>query len=142
MSKYLPHGTSISIGSVDIGGLVSVSLPDRSRGEAETTDTDSDFDRAYIPGLRETGQVAITVRHDPDDAGQIALETNYNAGQVAAVEEFVITLPDAASLATGSQTYTFDGFVSAPLAGDLPLTDDTAAEQTATIKITGPVQIS
>ena len=82
------------------------------------------------------------MRHDPDDAGQIALETNYNAGQVAAIEEFIITLPNAATTGSGSQTYTFDGFVSAPLAGDLPLTDDTAAEQTATIKITGPVTIA
>jgi len=46
MSKYLPHGTTVTIGSVAIGGLISVGVPDRSRGEAETTDTGDGGDRA------------------------------------------------------------------------------------------------
>lgn len=138
MSKYLPHGTTFTIGSTPVGGLISIGIPDRSRGEAETTDTDSAFDRSWIAGLREGGSVELTFRHDPPDLGQLALETNYDADGAAAVEECVITLPSVA----GSRTYTFDGFVTTPPTGDLGLDQDEAAEQTATIKLAGGVTIA
>ena len=136
MSKYLAHGTLVTIDSVNIAGLISVGVPDRTRGEAETTDTASGGDRTYIPGLREGGTVELTFRHDPDDAGQTALETNFDAASASAVEEFVITLPDS-----GGRTYTFDGFVTSAPAGDLALVDDAAAEQSATIKVASSVSI-
>ncbi len=139
--KYLPHGTTVTIGSVAIGGLLTVGVPDRSRGAAETTDTDSAFDRSYIPGLREGGSVELSFRHDPDDAGQQALETNFDADGVTAVEEVVITLPDVGTSSSGGRTYTFDGFVTTPPTGDLGLTDDEAAEQSATIKVATAVSI-
>ena len=142
MSKYLPHGTTVTIGSQLIGGLISVSIPDRSKGEAEITDSDSGGDREWIAGLRDGGNVEITMRHDPDDLGQIALETNYNAIGGAEVEEIVITLPAAATALTGSQTYTFDAFVTAALHGDLGLEADEAAEQTATLRVDGAVTIA
>ncbi len=142
MSKYLPHGTTVSIGSVPVGGLVSVGVPDRSRGEAETTDTDSGFDRSYIAGLREGGVVELTFRHDPDDAGQVALETNYDADGATAIEEIIITLPDVGTSSSGGRTYTFDGFVTTPPTGDLGLVDDEAAEQSATIKVATAVTIA
>ena len=142
MSKYLPHGTTFSIGSKDVGGLIGVAIPDRSRGEAETTDTDSAGSRSYIAGLREGGSVELTFRHDPDNTGQKQLETNYDADGAAAIEECVITLPSAGTAATGSRTYTFDGFVTAPPRGDLGLDEDEVAQQTATIKLAGAVSIA
>lgn len=142
MSKYLPHGTTFTIGSKLVGGLISIGIPDRSRGEAETTDTDSAFDRSWIAGLREGGSVELTFRHDPDDVGQIQLETNFDADGQAAVEECVITLPAGATSASGSRTYTFDGFVTTPPTGDLGLDQDEAAEQTATIKLAAGVTIA
>jgi len=141
MPKYLPHGTTVTIGSKAIGGLISVGIPDRSRGEAETTDTDSALDRTWIAGLREGGSVELTFRHDPDDVGQLQLETNFNADVAAAKEEMVITLPAAATAASGSRTYTFDCFVTSAPSGDLGLTDDTAAEQSATVKLASAVTI-
>lgn len=142
MPKYLPHGTTFQIGSFTVGGLISVSIPDRSRGEAETTDTDSAGDRAWIAGLREGGSVELTFRHDPDDTGQLQLETNFNAAGAAAIESCVITLPAAATAASGSRTYTFNAFVTTPPSGDLGLADDEAAEQTATLKLAGTVVIA
>lgn len=141
MSKYLPLGTAVTIGSVDIGALMSVNLPDQTRGEAETTDTDSTA-RTFIAGLRDSGSINLTMRHDPDDAGQDALYTNYNATGAAAIEEIVITLPDTATSGSTVKTYTFDGFVSAAPSGDLAMTDDATAEVTATIRIAGPVTIA
>lgn len=141
MSKYVAHGTQVSINSKAIGGLISISIPERTRGEAETTDTDS-TDREFIAGLRDPGSMKITFRHDPDDLGQKELENNYAAAQGSEVVQFVITLPNAATTSAGSRTYTFDGYVSQPPTGDLPLADDTAAELTATIRVSGPVTIA
>ena len=142
MSEYLPHGTTFQIGSTLVGGLIGVGVPDRTRGEAETTDTNDSFDRKYIAGLREGGGVELTFRHDPDDAGQAALEANYGANGPSAIEQCVITLPAAATSASGSRTYTFDGFVTAAPSGDLGLVDDEAAEQSATIKVAGAVTVA
>lgn len=143
MSKYLPHGTTVSIGGQTIGGLISVSIPEGSRGEAETTDTDSGGDRTYIAGLRENGTVELSMRHDPDDAGQQALETNYTSSGGDEVEEVIITLPDAATATSGDQqTYTFDAYVISRPSGDLALTDDAAAELSCSLKVASAVTIS
>lgn len=141
MAKYLPHGTTFSINSKVVGGLVSVSFPDRARGVAKTTDT-LDPDHTYLPGMRESGTVKITFRHNPDDSGQQELEDNYNAAPEDAVVTCVITLPDAASSGSGQVTYTFDGFVTDPPKGDLGLVDDNPAEMNATIKVAGAVTIA
>lgn len=140
--KYLPHGTQVSIGGTSIGGLIAVGIPERTRGEAETTDTDSGGDREWFPAIREAGSVELTMRHDPDDAGQTALEDNYDADGADAIEEVIITLPDDATSASGGRTMTFDGFVTAPPQGELGLVDDEVAEQTSTIKIDGAVAIA
>lgn len=144
MAKYLPHGTIFSIGGDVVGGLVSVSVPDRTRGEVETTDSGSGGTRAYLPGLREGGSVKLTFRHNPQDVGQLALEANYAAaaGAAATLETCVITLPDAATSSTGSRTYTFQGFVTEAPSGDLALIDDNAAEQSCTVKVAGAVTIA
>jgi len=135
MAKYLPHGTTFSIGGDEVGGLISVSIPDRSRGEAETTDTESTY-REFIAGMRDPGSVNLTFRHDPADTGQLALEANFEADGASALETCIITLPG------GSRTYTFTGYVSQPPSGDLGLADDAAAEQTCTIRVAGAVDIS
>lgn len=139
MGKYLPHGTTFQIGSHLVGGLISVGVPDRTRGEAETTDTDSGGSRSYIAGLREGGSVELTFRHDPDDVGQTELETNYDADGSSAIQECVITLPAASISASGGRSYTFDAFVTTPPTGDLPLEADEVAEQSATLKVAGAV---
>ncbi len=141
MPKYLPHGTTFTIGSKTVGGLISIGIPDRSRGEAETTDTDSAGDREWIAGLREGGSCELTMRHDPSDVGQLQLEANYLLSGAAAIEECVITLPAAATTPSGSRTYTFDGFVTTPPTGDLGLDQDEVAEQTTTIKLASGVTI-
>lgn len=134
MAKFRAHGCSVSIGGTDIGGLVTIGLPDRSKGDVEVTDGDSAGDREYLPGLREGGTVTLEYRLDPEDAGQTALETNY-AGEADA--EIVITLPSDAA-ATSPVTYTFDGYVNA-LGGDLPQDADEPGMGTASIKVAGAV---
>lgn len=140
MAKYLPHGTSFSINGQDVGGLISVGVPDQTRAEVETTDSDSGFDRTFLPGLRDGGTVALSFRHDPVDAGQLELETNFGLDGSGAVKQCVITLPAAAK--APARTYTFDGFVTKPPTGELALVDDNVAVQSATIRVAGPVTIA
>ena len=140
MAKYLPHGTTVMFNAVAIGGLITVSIPDRTRGVAETTDSGSGFNRDYIPGLRDGGTVELTFRHDPDNTGQIALNTNFGLDTSANVVTCVITLPAIAG--TANKIYTFDAFVIAAPAGALGLTDDTAAEQSCTLQVASPVVIT
>lgn len=131
---FLPHGSTITFAASDIGGLVSLSLPDETKGEVETTNNDSSGTRTYIPGLRDSGSVTLTCRLISDDVGQAALRTNYAASTTGAV---VITLASDAET-SGTVTYSFDGFVTA-LGGDLPQDADEAAMFTATIKVAGAV---
>jgi len=123
--------------------LVSVSIPDRVKGEAETTDTDSTA-REFIAGLRDSGTVEITVRYDPDDAGQLIVDNNYAAAQGSEVVAWVITLPGAATASPSPQgvaSWSFDGYVQKPWTGSLDLVGDVAAELTCTVRVTGPVTV-
>lgn len=140
MAKYLPHGTTVSLNAIAIGGLISVSIPDRTKGEAETTDSGAGFDRTFIAGLREGGSCNLSFRHDPTDTGQLQLETNYGLDGSTAVKSCVITLPLSAK--SPARTYTFNAFVTAPPAGDLGLVDDDVAVQQATLKVAGPITIA
>lgn len=134
MSKILAHGSTVSIGGDDIGGLTSLTTPERSRGEAETTDSDSGGTREFIPGLRESGTLELEFIRDYDDTGQQHLQSNYNG---SAAEEVVITYPsDAAS--TSPVTLTFDAFVT-EFPEDAPLADDEPFTATATLRVTGGV---
>lgn len=135
MSKFIAHGTTVSIGGTDIGGLTSLSVPDRQKGEAESTDSSSAGDREFLPGLRDGGTVEIEYRKNVEDAGQQALETNYEADD--SIEEVVITLPGTAA-STSPVTYTFDAFVT-NISADLALESDETAMETATLKVTGGV---
>lgn len=142
MAKYIAHGTIVTISSIQIGGLISVTLPNSTRAEAETTDSDSGYWREFIAGLRDPGEMSMTMRHDPDDPGQAALESNFAAPGGSEIVEFQIFLPDVATAGTGSRTYTFDGYCSQRVSGDLALADDEAAEVTATIRLAGAVTIT
>lgn len=140
MGKYLPHGTTVTFDGSAIGGLLTVGIPDRTRGEAETTDSASAFNREYYPGLREGGSVQLTFRHNPGDVGQLKLESNYLLDGSAAIKSCTIQLP--AGYGTPQRMYTFNAFVTAPPAGDLNTIDDAVAEQQATLKVAGAVTIS
>lgn len=134
--KFIAHGASVTFASSDIGGLVSFGAPERTKGEAESTDNDSGGDREYIPGLREGGSVTFEYRFIDGDAGQDALETNYDADN--AKEECVITLPSSATDGSTVVTWTFDCFVTA-LSVELPQTEDETVTGTATVKVDGGV---
>lgn len=132
---FVPNGTTLTFDSQDVGGLVTIALPSETRGDVETTTNDSNFQRTYIPGLRDGGTISITCRLIPGDAGQAALRTNFGSNEVVSG---IITLPDAATTDSTVTTYTFDCYVNA-LGGDLPQDADDTAMLTATLKVAGAV---
>lgn len=138
MPKFLPHGSTFSFNAVNIGGLVAIAFPDATKEEAESTDTDSGGAREFIPGLRDHGSLDITVRYDPEDAGQIALEDNFDAAGAVA-QQCIITLPAGATAGATTVTFTFNGFVIASRQGDLNLAESETAQVTFTIRVTGDV---
>ena len=83
--------------------------------------------------------MVVTFRHDPTDAGQAKLESNYEVDGNSAVVTVEIQLPSDAG---SPGTYTFDGYVSRAPSGELALADDEAAELSATIKVGSAVTIS
>lgn len=135
--KHLPHGTDLLFASAVVGGLVNVSIPESVRGEAETTDHDSGFDREWLPGLRDNGTVTVTMRRLSDDAGQSAMLTNVQADRV--IEEAVITLPPAATTDSTVTTFTFDCFVVSIDGDDYDATADEAGMRSAELRVTGGV---
>ena len=136
MSKFFAHGTTVSIGGTDIANLVSIDMPERSKGDVETTDGDSAGDREYLPGLREGDNLTLECRRDDEDAGQVALRTNYEADDTTVA--IIITLPAAATAGATTAAYSFTGYVN-NLGGSLPQADDTAPSLTASIKVASAV---
>lgn len=138
MPKFLPHGTTFSFNGQLVGGLIGVGFPSASKGEAETTDTDSGGDREFIAGLRDHGEVSVVVRYDPEDAGQIELEDNFDAAGLTTAQ-CIITLPAPATAGATTVTYTFDGWVNSSREGDLDLVADESAEVSFGVRVTGGV---
>lgn len=138
--KHIPHGTDFTFASNTVGGLVNIQTPPSTRGEAETTDHDSTFDREFLPGLRDNGTITVECRRLTDDAGQSAMLTNVQADRV--IEECVITLPGAANDNSDTTTYTFDGFVVSADGDDLDATVDEAANRSFEIRVTGGVTVN
>lgn len=134
MGKYLPHGTAVEFDSVDVGNLLGVVPPQRSRGSAETTDADSGGVREYIAGLREGGEVTIRVRKNPDDAGQAALLANLDAAPGSASAACVITTPSASS-PSHVHSWSFDAHVIAINPGDHAQDADEVATEDYVLKV-------
>jgi predicted secreted protein len=115
-----------------VGGLTSIGLPDQSKETVEVTSHSSAGWRQRLPGLRDGGTVTLGARLFPDDAGQQALDDNYNADNTL-LDCVIQTPPDE----DGDYVYwTFRGYVSAT-GGELPYDD--AAEVNWTIQIDGEV---
>lgn len=131
MPAFNAHGSSVLFASVAVGGLTSIGLPDESKEDVETTSHDSQGWRQYLPGLRDGGTVTLGARLVPDDAGQQALDDNYDGDEV--VEVVISAAPDSES---NVRTYTFSAHVKSR-GGELPYDD--VAERHWVLKVDGVV---
>lgn len=133
--KYSAHGLTILVDSVQVTGLVNVTIGGGTTGEAETTDSDSGGVREFVRGLSDSGQLGLEMRHIPGDTGQANLRTLKAAGTTVECE---VTLPSGATDDSTVGTLTFDGFVQ-NFDWDLPTAEDQAAMVSANIRISGDV---
>ncbi len=131
MPAISAHGSTVTFGSFNVGGLTSIGLPDQSKETVEVTAHDSGGWRERLPGLRDGGTVTLAGRVVPDDAGQQALDDNYNSGEVVGV-----VIESALDADSNNVTWSFDAYVSAT-GGTLPF--DEAAEINWTLQIDGEV---
>lgn len=133
---FLPHGTTVTFSSSDIGGVQNVTPPTLTRGEAEYTNNDSSGVRQFLPGLIDAGTVVVVCRRIPGDAGQEAARTNL-VTVPGASEELVITLPAGATTDSAVITITMDAFVSGFEEGDLAQDADEVEDITITFRVDG-----
>lgn len=133
--KYSPHGTTVTVDSVTVEGIVNISVSGGDIGEAETTDTDSGGVREYVAGLSDSGEMTLELRHIPGATGQTNLQSLKTARTTV---EIVVTLPDAATDDSQVGTLTFDGYVRT-FDWELPTAEDEAGSVTCVIRATGAV---
>lgn len=124
MSIFSAQGTTFTFNGTTVSGITGYSGFD---GEApdidETTFDDLEF-RVFTQGLADAGAFNLDVFRDPDDAGQLAMETASTAGTTG---ECILTF-------VGWGTVTFDAYVkSMPIAGGV----DARLTGTIPMKITG-----
>lgn len=124
--SYKKNGASTS--PVVIGSLTSIGEINPTADEVDVTTLDSTGGyREFVPGFKDSGEIALTGFHK-DDAGQKAARAAFNNGESG---EFVLTFPD-------DTTFTFDGFFKGYTVGSVEV--DGAIGFGATIRVTGPIE--
>jgi hypothetical protein len=135
MPKYLAFGSSLAYNSIDVGNIRNFGSPDATKEEVDVTDHDSTGGyREFLPGLRDGGTITVECNHNPDDLGQTAMVTDFNASGNT-TRECVITLVTGAS-ASGTVTVTFDAFVTG-IPFTLPGTAAEPAVRTFSLRVAG-----
>lgn len=121
-------GTTLTKGVVVIGSLTNISPPEKSADTKEVTTLDvTDGYKRFIAGLKDGGEVTVKGYFDSSDAGQIALDTGFEAGTE---DTFVIAFP-----ATIGATFTFAAVITKFKVGEVDL--ENPLEFEATLKVSG-----
>ena len=122
------QGSTLTCEGDTIGGLISFSGFDGEASDIDVT-TLASTAKEYRQGLQDFGNFSIEFIYDPNDVGQVELQTQ-KAAQTAAT--MVLTLPDTVTL----NRATFEAFVkSITISGGV----DDVVRGTANLKITGAV---
>lgn len=133
---FFAHGATMTFNGYEVGGLLDIPLPEEDREEVEITDQRSQFQREYLPGLKDNGTLDITMRMIPGDAGQTAMRENSESDNETV--EIVIQLPShVTDLGLPVLSWTFDGFVQTT--GGTLYWENTAAERTVTLRVSSGV---
>lgn len=121
-------GTTLTKGGTNIGGLTSISTPEKSADTIDTTTLDAaNGYKTYIQGIKDGGEITVKGFFDTSDAGQMALDTAFEAGTL---DEYIITFPS-----TIGATFTLSGIITKYTAGEATIEDPASFE--LTIKISG-----
>jgi len=122
------QGTTFTINSQTVGGILSFSGFDGEASDIDITTLDSTA-KEYRQGLQDFGNFTIELNRDPNDAGQDEMLTQKAAQTTSTC---VLTFPDDVAL----NVATFTAYVkSVSTSGGV----DDVARGTANLKITGSV---
>lgn len=111
----------------DIAMVSSITPPQISVDDVEIEDIDPvDGYKRYLPGLKDGGEVTVTLNFDPADTGQTSLADKLEA---QTIEDFRIVYPN------GTDAWSFKGYVKGYAPQDLGASDVMQVE--VTIKVTG-----
>ncbi len=117
-----------------IANVSDISGPSRSREAIEVTAHDSPNKyREFIPGLKDGGEVEITLNYDPGDASHGALDEDFESDDLHAYQ--LVILPGTED----EHTWDFEALITD--LGDAYPTDD-KMERTVTFKISGKPELT
>jgi predicted secreted protein len=114
---------------VAVANVSDISGPSRSRDAIEVTAHDSpDKYREFVKGLKDGGEVEITINYDPAAASHQALDDDFEEDDLRDYQ--VVILPGKAD----EYTWEFSGLIT-DLGDEFP--HDDKMERTCTFKISG-----
>ncbi|MFM9634384.1 phage tail tube protein [Streptomyces galilaeus] len=112
-----------------IANVSDISGPSRSREAIEVTAHDSpDKYREFVKGLKDGGEVEITINYDPGSTTHQALDADFEEDDLRDYQ--VVVLPGT----TDEHTWEFSGLIT-DLGDEFP--HDDKMERTATFKVSG-----
>lgn len=112
-----------------IGSVTDISGPSREREAIEVTAHDSpDQYREFVKGLKDGGEVTITINYDPGVATHEALDDDFEEDDLRAYQ--VLIFPGTAD----EYTWDFDGLITS-IGDEFP--HDDKMEREVTVKISG-----
>jgi predicted secreted protein len=134
MAKYKGKGTKLQYSTdsgttfVDVAQILDVSPPSESGNSIDVTTHDSPGNHSeFVAGLRDGGEVALSIAFDPEDtASHAKLKELFDSGEVL---PWRVVFPSA-----NSAHMQFDGFVNS-FSGETPQDDKITAD--CSLKVTG-----
>lgn len=132
-TKRSGKSTTLTFDSVNIGQITDISGPSLSKNFIDATSFDSAGSyREFIGGLRDPGEVSLTVILNPSSSTDNKLRSNFD---LDTDENKVVSI----DLAGSGTSLDFSGSISA-LGHTIPLDD--LITQEVTIRVSGPVTVN
>lgn len=128
MAAIDAQGTTFTINSVEVGGIKSFSGFDGEAADIDIT-TLASTAKEFRQGLQDFGNFTLELVRDPNDVGQIELDT---AKAAQTVQTCVLSFPDDVDL----NVATFSAFVKSQSTGGGV---DDIITGTANLRVTGSV---
>lgn len=132
-TAYTAKNSSLTFDGVDIGQIQTIGGPNETKTEIDITNFDSPGNyREYIGGLRDSGELTMTLVLNPSSSTDIKLRDNF---ALDSGETKVCTL----TLGDSGKQLDFSGSIFG-LSQNMDL--DSAMTQDVTVRISGPVYLS
>lgn len=127
-TQFLRDTTGSGVFAV-VGNVTDITGPSRAREAIEVTAHDSPNKyREFIKGLKDGGEIGLTINYDPGNSTHAALDADFEEDDLRDYQ--LVILPGDAD----EHTWDFSGLITA--LGDAYPTED-KMERTVTVKISG-----